>query len=289
MATLATSILYDSSSDANFRSWGSAFNAIVTVGGFWAQTADTGQINWTTVLHPAGANTFQGFEIYKSQDSLSTTFPIFMRIDYGAGSGTPLNAAIKITFGTGTNGAGTLTGNVSSIMTISSATAGQGATPISVFSSGGGSRFAMLLWDGPFSNIESLVAIERSLDASGAYTSGYFTYLIIGPGVSFAQQSILNPASGSTFTSLTGAFTIFMGGTSAASGSNATWFPIFPFVGFADNNLTVLGFMKSGDAVEGSNLTITIYGTAHNYIFSSRAPIGAGTGLSSYGVTMRYE
>jgi hypothetical protein len=71
------------------------------------QTADTGQINWTTVLRPA-INTYAGYEIWRFSDS-----SLFMKWEYGTG-GNATNIAIRVQVGTGSNGSGTLTGATSS-------------------------------------------------------------------------------------------------------------------------------------------------------------------------------
>lgn len=97
-------------SDALFRAWGLAHsNALASANpSRLTQTADTGQINWTTVTKPA-AQTKAGYEIWKMTD---TGLPdIYIKIEYGIGA--PVAAStctIWVTIGTGTNGAGTLTG-----------------------------------------------------------------------------------------------------------------------------------------------------------------------------------
>lgn len=95
-------------SDANFRLWGLAITAALTDVGM-VQTADTGQINWTTVTR-AAVNVDAGFQVWRFNDTLQATKPIFLRLNFGTspyGVGYPrLTAQV----GTGTDGAGTLTG-----------------------------------------------------------------------------------------------------------------------------------------------------------------------------------
>ena len=102
----ATRLRHDS--DAEFRIWGLEFNAKLAAIGL-IQTADTGQINWTTVVRPGTAATDAGFEIWAFPDALQATAPIYLKIAYGNVNG--LNSPrVRIQVGTGTNGAGTLTG-----------------------------------------------------------------------------------------------------------------------------------------------------------------------------------
>lgn len=107
MATLSWSTPADHTTTAGFRAWGSELSAKLQAAGL-VQTADTGQINWTTVNLPA-TNTPGGYEIYRFNDALNATKPIYIKIEYGTGNGTG-RPCIWITAGTGTNGAGTLSG-----------------------------------------------------------------------------------------------------------------------------------------------------------------------------------
>ncbi len=92
-------------SDAEFRAWGlELHNALVAVG--LVNTADTGQIDFATVVRPA-ANTAGGYKMYRFDDSLQATAPIFIKIEYGTGSAVA-NPMAWITVGISTNGAGTL-------------------------------------------------------------------------------------------------------------------------------------------------------------------------------------
>jgi len=105
--------------NAQFRAWGSELSAKFGAVGL-TQTGDTGQVNWTTVNRPA-VNTLGGYEIWRFNDSLQATAPIFMRVEYYTGSNA-LNPRIDITFGTGSNGSGTLTGLTSSARLVAQGT-----------------------------------------------------------------------------------------------------------------------------------------------------------------------
>lgn len=72
------------------------------------KTADTGQINFATVVKP-GASTAGGYEIYRFNDSMQATAPIFFKIEYGTGGNTSI-PSIWLTVGSGSNGLGTITG-----------------------------------------------------------------------------------------------------------------------------------------------------------------------------------
>ena len=109
--TLSTYTAMDHTSDAGFRAWGAEFHAsLVSIG--LTLTSDTGQINWTTVTRPA-ITVSAGYEIWQFNDTLQSTTPIYIKVEYGTG-GTATYPAIWITVGQGSNGTGTLTGLVSS-------------------------------------------------------------------------------------------------------------------------------------------------------------------------------
>lgn len=109
---ITTDSYVDHASAANFRLWGSTISAHLAALGL-VQSADSGQINWTTVALPTVTNTAAGYEIWKFNDSLFATNPIYLKVQYGTDNalGRP---ATWITVATGTNGAGVLTGSISS-------------------------------------------------------------------------------------------------------------------------------------------------------------------------------
>jgi len=92
---------------AAFRTWGKQFSDALTAVGL-AKTSDTGQIDWTTVTGPT-INTYAGYEIRRLSDSIDSTYPIFLKIEYGAGASTSY-CAMRISVGHASDGAGNLTG-----------------------------------------------------------------------------------------------------------------------------------------------------------------------------------
>ena len=93
--------------DATFREWGLELSTKLAAAGL-VQTADTGQINWATVLRVT-SNTDAGYEIWRMNDAMQATAPVFFRIAYGTHTGVT-GPRIQITSGTATNGAGVLSG-----------------------------------------------------------------------------------------------------------------------------------------------------------------------------------
>jgi hypothetical protein len=115
MTTVAFTTVLQHSTDADFRAWGSEFRTQLAATGL-VRTADTGQIDWTTVVRPA-ANTDAGYEIWRFNDTQQATAPIYIKFFFGTNASTTA-PRVRIQIGTGSNGAGTLTGLTNSAVTM---------------------------------------------------------------------------------------------------------------------------------------------------------------------------
>lgn len=92
---------------ADFKSWVSSITeGLATVG--LAVADDTGQLDVDAISTLPAGGAFAGFQIWYLNDSLHVSAPIYIKLEYGTGSGD--RPAFAVTVGSGTNGAGTLTG-----------------------------------------------------------------------------------------------------------------------------------------------------------------------------------
>lgn len=108
MTTYHTTSTHVNNSDATFQSWITTLhNAIVGCG--LVQTADTGQLDFSTAVKPGVANTSAGYRVYAFNDTLQATAPIFIKLEVGVGTSTTSTFGWRITVGVGTDGAGTVT------------------------------------------------------------------------------------------------------------------------------------------------------------------------------------
>lgn len=163
-ATSSTRLRHDS--DATFREWGLEFSTFLSTIGL-VQTADTGQINWASVTRP-GTNTNAGYEIWRFNDALQATAPIYIRFDYGTHSNA--NAPrIQLTVGVGTNGAGVITaaGSWTTDSLNGSSASTTDVARNSYFCYDGGTLG--FFWKAGVTARAGL-CITRTVDASGAYT-----------------------------------------------------------------------------------------------------------------------
>lgn len=110
MATSAPLIRFNNSTNTLIKAWGSAISQALQAIGL-VQTTDTGQINWatTTVTATTSSQTF-GYEIYRFNDAFQSTRPVFIKVVYGTTDAGPAYPRLGFFVGTGTDGAGNLTG-----------------------------------------------------------------------------------------------------------------------------------------------------------------------------------
>jgi hypothetical protein len=144
-------------------------DALVAVG--LVQTADTGQIILASFTQITAANAVWGYEIWRFNDTLQATAPVFIKIEYGEGNATG-TMAIWITVGTGTNGAGTLTGVIATRRQLQIQ---QNAGPLAntpIWTSGSASRIAQCIArQGTTPDGNCFWAVERTKDVSGVDTN----------------------------------------------------------------------------------------------------------------------
>lgn len=176
MATDSRTVNGNTTSDQTFRDWGKAISDCVKAAALTAHT-DTGQINWTTVARPA-INTYAGYEIFKlTTDTQNSNLGCYIKLEYGQG-GTLGFPALRIQVGTGTDGAGTLTGQLGTQRAFVATAAGFSGT---AYCSGGDGRFVFV---GPWSAgatasslQNNIFIIERLRDNAGAVTAnGIYTF-----------------------------------------------------------------------------------------------------------------
>lgn len=205
MAKVVTTVNSTSTTDAQFRTWGSAVSAAISAAGM-VQTSDTGQINWTTVTKPAGSSTFQGYEIWRFADSLQSTSPVFIKVEYGSSGGSANSVAVRLGVGSATNGAGSLSGLATAQFTTGIAASGssasdQTATPVYACHTAG----SFFLWIGQFftgnnGHLTCMFSVSRTVDTTGALTADglyiwvrFFTTPYSGY-IDYTNSSVLTPA-----------------------------------------------------------------------------------------------
>ena len=278
MATSQQFLVSDNSTLANFKSWASAISAFFTTAG-WTQSADTGQVNWSTIATVPGSGAFV-YEVWQPNDGLTT---FYLKVEYG-NYGNANSPTLRVSLGTGTNGAGTLTGFVTPATPVQ-ATALTGLSSTATYEcnlSGVAGRMGVMMWRTGANNQQQFFAVQRSLDATGAPTGSYVTLWTHGDSTGRTLQQSVSFALGvapplcsqvnGTANSVTGCTqTAFVRGIS--SGGSGTVFnssiPMdlcAPLLGQWQDECTVCGTADPTAIVDGLTFGATVYGATKIYM-----------------------
>lgn len=291
MSTNSFSSAIDHSSDANFRTWyGEIRTAMAAVG--MVQTSDTGQVNPATMTRP-GTSTFAGYEIWRFADTLQATAPIYIKIEMGTGSATT-RPTLAITVGTGTNGAGTLTGVVSTRQVIDAGVPAATSWP-SYFCHISG-FFGFEFKHGAITNAAQFaVAICRTCDSSGVATGdGCTIYLRTASGATGVAnvQALRFIATTATYTQHTsGQYTVIPHGvTDSSVGSDKQ---VYLHLTITPRVAPVFGMVSylNSEYAAGTTFSVAMVGTtARTYLATNNGfGYGAAVGTTTYGIAMLYE
>lgn len=143
------------------------FSDFLTAAGF-PKTADTGQVNWTTVTAPVAQSTYNDYEIRRFDDGAQSVNPVFMKIGFGYHTiSTYQNPHFRIEFGSGTDGAGNITNSFNPgdpVMFLLTNLAGVSSRPWLM--SADASGFA-LMGTQTSTIARTFIAVERGRDANG--------------------------------------------------------------------------------------------------------------------------
>jgi len=221
-------------------------------------------IDWATVLKPAAVSTSQGYEIWRMDDALQATSPVVLKIEYGSASGGATLPAIWVTLGQGSDGAGTLTGYVTTRVT-RGMTAANASTSASIFC-GSTSRFTAVIGFGIGTAAGTIVlCIERTRDAAGAETAEGFSFILGGASPASCVFQFVSTVAG--LGTLCAAVNVGMPESgSGASGTEIAVYPIFPSKGvYLHPLLSLLGYFVANIG-SGSTPTFSYYGENHTYV-----------------------
>lgn len=270
MAIFAATENLDMSVLANYQTlMGDIYDQIVTTAG-WVQTADTGQTNPRGVGSLPTAATYTNYAIYKTNDGLTT---VYLRVGFGRNTST--SPAIDVKIGTSTDGAGTITGNVSGLTT--TLPDGNGTGTGHIYVTGTAGRLGISTSPVQTNGTGILVWIERSHNGAATDTSDYMTIAVSGSGVGTSQHSVM--MSGTNALAQTGIRAAMPnpstgGGTWIQGGTNTgvafavpmpTTYNAQPMLGLVLHTSLVTDF-----AVD-TTTTIAAYGSTHTYLVTGKA------------------
>lgn len=298
MATANTTGAGQATSDAEFRAWGSWISGNISTFG-WVLVSDSGDLDWGTITKAGAANTSQGYEIWRMNDALQATVPIFMKLEYGSANSTANSLGFWLTIGKGSDGAGTITNVIWSRRQIGHN--GPTATVLASYMSGTSNRLQMALFSGGSAEVlrTIILSIERTVDANGAAT-GTGVYVICNQGIQTA--SAIGCCYGDYATGDKGYETtigaLFPKQGTGSNGSDIALYPIFynkaggPFLNPAIG--AICSF--TSNVTLNTTYTVTMYGTTMTFIGcgDSCGNTGAnnwvrGVTANRVGLDLRYE
>jgi hypothetical protein len=240
-----------------------------------------------------------GYEIYRFSDTLQSTVPVFIKIEYWNTASGSTYLGLYITVSTGTDGAGNMTGNVSNRFPMVSYAAGDNAVRTSYFS-GSTNRLCFALWPNLASGNWFVFSVERTHDSTGADTNAGAHIFASAPGMLGQCQYLplgattvyLPPfVSGGWYCSapLAGAG----GGT---LGANVYTYPIRNYAMYETLPIFNLIHYSGSDITTGAQVTVTGYdGTSRNYLAPGlfNTTLGwfafTGSNITGTNVAMRYD
>lgn len=272
MTAISWSTVLDHSSDAGFRAWGAEINAkFVSVG--LVQTADTGQINWTTVTRPA-INTVGGYEIWTLPGGALT-----FKIEYGSGNPVAV-PSMWLTVGTGSNGSGTITGQ-SSTRTQNGFTTSNVASTVTAYQSYlcVTTAFFGFAWkegsSGTANTPRTFWAIGLTVNSSGVVSNVGYYVKQKGNQTTCTIQVVRTLATAAT-RNVTGSYCVFPGQPTVSSDgtNNQVYLDWLDTPGVQPALYT--GMVVSSELTLGNTMLATLVGaTQHTYIaISGSASIG---------------
>ena len=245
------------------------------------------------------------YEVWQSNDSLSGTSPLFIRLLYLSDSFS--SPTIYIQIGTASSGNGYLTGNLFNsgleIVWVEDHNPSQGSVKTFEcdFSQYQGS-LAMGLWRGPIAGgtgAAPILILDRSKDVYGNDTNTYTQVLLVtdiseGGGSAYSQV-LYRPGGGAgvapPISSAGPAWPTIAtsGSTSLALAGLTPALPIFPILGFVANPCLSAIVMLQGDCASGQLVNTILYGSEHTYLMWYVYPQLSGDTANLNAVGLRWD
>ncbi len=281
--THPTNVPRTNATDADFRAWVGAVLAALDAPGGMVRTADAGQINAATVTRPTTVNAMQGYAVWRTDVAPF----LYVKLNFGTG-GTlgGANPSVVAEVGTGSDGAGNLTGRFVSGHRLFDL--GAAAGPFSVLACTRPDGFVLSLWESTTDAGAAVIVVEPARNAAGAPTAdGVWIATVFSATGSDAQPNRYYPATGLApvqIGTLVGSIPALSNGTLAATaiGTNLGALPARPFyLGEANPSAFVLS-VSAAELARGSTFVAPAYGTPRTWRVVTGGTRGNGANNSLY-------
>jgi hypothetical protein len=290
MASATTTTVWNNSSDANFRAWGSWFSNLFVTTFSWVEVYSnfaTGT-DWTDVTAPAAANSIRVTKIFRMNDASQSTAPLYLLLGFGSGAAAA-TPGLRVGIGTGTDGSGNLTGILyDSGGTTLLGVGASNANTMTHYASGDSGRavVAMSASGTSWLNTNSFIlTIERRKNGSGASQTTGFLF-----GVKHGSSMKVNGTTATATNTQQSAFCFPVAATNPALvfDSKVCVAPMLFPLGPSEIGLNVVAVTTAGYPV-GTSFTCTVLGSSHTYITLQDSGLSAPVGGTSIAPAILYE
>lgn len=168
-----------------FAPWAQKYSEMLKNCGGLTQTSDTGQVTMATITSP-GNGADAGYEVFRFNDSLQATVPVYMKVLYGI-DGTGVVRA-RWWIGRTTDGAGNITNPYTSSEPVQSGAAVT-ASILPAYSASDGSGFVMV-YQAPGNTSNTIVVVDRLRLSDGTPTADGLL-VVIGNGANVISQHVV--------------------------------------------------------------------------------------------------
>lgn len=288
MPAYNTAAYNDNSTLANFKAWAQWISDSLAASGL-VRTADTGQIDWATVAAPSGASQSMGYDIFRFADAHQATRPIFIKIEYGSAAAAA-RPSIWITLGTGSDGAGNITGVFQARLQIQT-TANQTVTLHQCYIGAGADHIGIAMFtSSALTTTAFMFVLERQVNVDGTTNTDGFVSVTLST-TSITPRTYRS--DGTTFSDGgaggSGLNIPSPNAATAVRGVDIGVFPMFPTNPELLNPVYgIVGYIVA-DIATGTSFSATIYGAAHQYIALGHPSGVMPRTVGSNAPAMRYE
>lgn len=272
----SASITSDALLQTYWQNWNTAFTTVGLV-----YVSQTGDVNTGTVTRTGG--TSYGFRVYRFNDTLQSTTPIYLKFELSCTTGASL--LIRCSWGTGVNGSGTLTGQVSDLGGAGyTSSTGTSATDVRV--SGDTNRLTFLVYTTFPGSLSYIVGCERLKNAAGTdLSTGYWNFVQTNLTTQTWVQTV--PSSGTIPSAqLPWMLQSNSNPSSSTYGGNVFISPVFPLIGALYPPTLSLVVYCNADIVNGTTVAIPLYGTNRTFLTT---PNNYSVSNGNYRYAVRYE
>jgi hypothetical protein len=303
----------------------SANNGVFIITGFTGTTSGTftvvnalgvnesGSTGVVTKITSVPGNNAYVYEMWQPNDGLT---PYLLKLEYGSYNGGTNNPTMRLTLGITTNGSGTFYGSttygfgtsIGAYNTIWQNYGGSGTSvPYPCYFSGDTGRLSCLMWRGGTNNAAQMFSIERSVNASGAWTGAHVTLITAGnnanngTGTTAATQATLHFTYGGLPAMSYQGWGGNQGGLTCRSAqlgiTTASMFvnqqtsidTVAPYIGYFDYPLTTVGLINPFAIQDGQTITVTLYGSTRTYLCSNSGYLAWTHPAQQTMLCMRYD